>query len=407
MYKHFSAEFFVSNRARLRELFVGTAPIVISANGVLQRNGDSTFPFRQDSNFWYLTGINQPNLVLVVDKTKEYLILPERERYYDIFHGGYNPDELQKISGIRKIYEHDEGWKKLNNRIRKVKHVATLAAAPRYIKTLGLYSNPARAHMIRNIKKVNSDIELLDLRSQMALMRVVKQPAELAAIQEAVDITNKGLRSVQKHQFKHEYEVEAALSNTFRKAGARGHGFSPIVSAGINACALHQDDNAGPIGSKDLLTVDVGAEVDNYTADITRTYSQSKNPSKRQRDIHAAVLAVQEYGFSLIKPGALVKENEKLVEAFMGEKLRELGLIKTIEHETVREFFPHATSHFLGLDAHDVGDYTRPLEPGMVLTVEPGIYIPKEGIGVRIEDDLLVTKTGYKVLSGRLPRAIA
>lgn len=196
------------------------------------------------------------------------------------------------------------------------------------------------------------------------------------------------------------------MTHYFRKSGATGHGFSPIVSAGERACVLHQNENNGEIGAKDLITVDIGAEVDNYSADITRTYSQSK-PSKRQKAVHAAVEAVQDYAFSLVKPGVLLKENEALIEHYMGEKLRELGLIKTIDRDSVRTYFPHSTSHFLGLDVHDTGDYSRPLESGMVITIEPGIYIPQEGIGVRIEDDVLVTSKGYKILSGRLPRTIS
>lgn len=407
MYEHFSTEFFVNNRKRLRELFVGTAPIVITANGKLQRNADTTYTFRQDSNFWYLTGLKEPDLILVLDKGKEYLILPEQQSYYDIFHGGYDKRVLAETSGIQTILEHTDGWKQLGGRLGRVKHVATMAASPEYLKELGFYANPARRALIRALKKHNSELDLLDLRPQLATMRVVKQPKELAAIKKAIAITSKGLKFVQKHQYKHEYELEAALSSVFRKNGARGHGFSPIVSAGVRACALHQDDNDGEIGSRDLLTVDVGAEVEQYTADITRTYSQSKNPTKRQRAVHAAVLAVQDYAFGLIKPGAFIKENEALIEQFMGEKLRELGLIKTIDREAVRKYFPHSTSHFLGLDAHDAGDYTRPLEPGMVLTVEPGIYIPEEKIGVRIEDDVLVTPKGHTVLSASLPRDIS
>ena len=407
MYHHFSSEFFIQNRARLRELFVGTAPIVLTANGVMQRNSDVTYPFRQDSSFWYLTGINEPGVILVLDKGKEYLILPEQESYFDIFHGGYNQEQLRTISGIDTIYNQADGWKQFGNRLKRVRHVATLAASPAYVQQLGFYANPARAQLIARIKEERSDIELLDLRPQLSLMRVIKQAPELSAIQEAIDITIKGLKFAQKHNYAYEYEAEAALSTIFRKSGARGHGFSPIVSAGVRACALHQEANDGPIGPKELLTLDVGAEIDNYTADITRTYSQGKNPTKRQRNVHAAVLAVQDYGYSLVKPGVTIRDNEKLIEQYMGEKLRELGLIKTIDRDSVREFFPHATSHYLGLDAHDAGDYDRPLEPGMVLTVEPGIYIPKEEIGVRIEDDLLVTKDGYKVLSGRLPRDIA
>src|SRR5207249_1904686 len=149
--------------------------------------------------------------------------------------------------------------------------------------------------------------------------------------------------------------------------------------------------------------VDIGAEVEHYASDITRTHSIG-TPSRRQRAVHEAVLEVQKYGFSLLRPGVLMREYEESIEHFMGEKLRELGLIKTITHENVRTFYPHATSHFLGLNVHDIGDYDRPLEPGVVLTVEPGIYIAEEGIGIRIEDDVLITETGIKVLSDKLSR---
>lgn len=407
MYKHFSEEFFSNNRARLRELFVGTAPIVITANGLLQRNSDSTYAFRQDSNFWYLTGINDPDIILVIDKGKEYLVVPQHEKSKEIFDGAINWDQLRQVSGISTIYGLDDGWKQLSNRLRRVKHVATLAAAAPYVKQHGFYTNPARAVLIEKIKAANKDVELLDLRPQLTLMRMVKQPAELAALQAAIDITVKAMKSVQKKAYDFEYQLEAALTSKFRSAGATGHGFTPIVSAGERACILHQSANNGAIGAKELVTVDVGAEVENYSADITRTYSQTKNPSKRQKDVYNAVAAVQDYALNLVKPGALLKESEPLIEHFMGEKLRELGLIKSIDHDSVRAYFPHATSHFLGLDVHDTGDYSRPLEAGMVLTVEPGIYIPAEGIGVRIEDDVLVTPAGYRVLSQRLPRTIS
>jgi Xaa-Pro aminopeptidase len=155
-----------------------------------------------------------------------------------------------------------------------------------------------------------------------------------------------------------------------------------------------------------LLILDVGAEVEHYAADITRTFSLSGRPSSRQQAVHAAVSEVQQYAFSLLKPGVMMREYEQQIEQFMGEKLRELGLIKTIEHDEVRKFYPHATSHFLGLNVHDVGEYDRPFEAGEVLTVEPGIYIQQEGIGVRVEDDVLLTPNGIKILTDKLPRAL-
>lgn len=405
----FTNDFFVGNRARLRQLFTGTAPIVITANGLLQRGSDEAFPFQQDSNFWYLTGIDDPDVVLVMDKGKEYLIVPGRNESREAFDGVLDTARMAAVSGIDTIYPQKDGWKMLEGRLKKVQHVATVAAPPTYIDTWGLYTNPARAALTKRVKQANADIELLDLRPHLARMRTVKQEPELAALQQAIDITVATLKDVtnpkQLKKYAYEYEVEADISRGFRRRGARGHAFSPIVAGGRRACTLHNVENNGALASSELLVLDVGAEYDHYAADITRTVI-SGAPTARQRDVHAAVLAVQEHAYTLLKPGVTFREYEEKVVAYMGEKLRELGLVKIITDESVRAYYPHATSHYLGLNTHDTGDYDRPLEPGVVMTVEPGIYIPEEGIGIRIEDDVLITADGIQVMSAKLPKTI-
>ena len=405
----FTNDFFAGNRARLRQLFTGTAPIVITANGLLQRGSDEAFPFQQDSNFWYLTGIDHPDIVLVMDKAKEYLIIPGRNESREAFDGAIDTAGLSAISGVETIYHEKEGWKNLESRLKKVQHVATIAAAPAYIETWGLYTNPARAALVRRMKQANSTIELLDLRPHLARMRTIKQEPELVALQRAIDITIDTLKEVtsdrQLKKYEFEYEIEADITRGFRRRGARGHAFSPIVAGGKRACTLHNVENSGMLASNELIVLDVGAEYGHYAADITRTVI-SGTPSSRQRDVYAAVLSVQEHAYTLLKPGITFREYEEEVVTFMGEKLRELGLIKTITEESVRKYYPHATSHYLGLNTHDTGDYDRPLEPGVVMTVEPGIYIPEEGIGIRIEDDVLITADGIKVMSAKLPKTI-
>ncbi|MEO7363896.1 MAG: aminopeptidase P family protein [Candidatus Saccharimonadales bacterium] len=405
MKSHFTSEFFAGNRARLRDLFQGTAPIVIAANGLLQRGGDSSYAFAQDANFWYLTGIDEPDLVLVLDRDKQYLIAPERSVSRQAFDGAIDDESLSQRSGIREIYAGKQGWDMLSARLEKVKHVATLAPAPAYVEQYGLYTNPARAQLLERIKAVNQDIEVLDLSSHLTRMRMVKQAPEIAAIQAAIDLTLATIKTVcrptQLARYAHEYEVEADISRGFRRGGAAGHAFEPIVASGARAVTLHNVANDGPLSAKDLLIMDVGAEVEHYAADITRTISLG-TPTKRQRVVHAAVYDVQAHAMGLLKPGVLLRDYEQDIEHYMGEKLRELGLIKTINHDAVRTYYPHATSHYLGLNVHDAGEYDRPLEPGVVLTVEPGIYIAAEGIGVRIEDDVLITENGIEVLSRRL-----
>jgi Xaa-Pro aminopeptidase len=407
----FESEFFAGNRTRLKQLFTGTAPIVITAHGMLQQGSDEAFPFHQDRNFLYLTGIDDPGVILVIDKGKEYLIVPDRDPVIEKFDGVLDHDRMRRTSGIQTIYDTKEGWRHLTTRLKKVKHVATLGAAPRFIDFLGMYTNPARADLIQRIKEVNSAIELLDLRTHLARMRMIKQEPELAAIQRAIDVTNATLKDIfrpkQLAKYAHEYEVEADLSQGFRKRGTMGHAFAPIVASGERTCMMHYLRNDAPLVTGELLLLDVGAQVDHYSADIARTIALGGNPSRRQRRVHQAVRDAQEYAFSLLKPGVVLREYEKQMETFVGEKLRELGLIKTIESERVRHFFPHATSHFLGLDTHDGGDYDQPLEPGVVLAVEPGIYIPDESLGVRIEDNVLITEDGNKILSEGLSRDLA
>lgn len=410
MESYFTSEFFAGNRKRLRELFTGTAPIVISANGLLQRGGDSGFNFAQDANFWYLTGLDEPDLVLVMDRDSEYLIVPSRDANREAFDGAVKDDALTRRSGIRTIYDDAEGWQQLGNRVKKVKHVATLAPPPAYVDHYGLYTNPARAATISRLKTYNTELQLLDLAPHLVRMRMVKQPAELAAIQAAIDVTLSSLRtaftSSKRQKYAAEYELEAEITHGFRRQGATGHAFAPIVAGGPRACTLHNVSNNTPLSADELVVIDVGAEVEHYAADITRTISLAR-PSRRQQTVHTAVLESQEYAMSLLRPGVVLRDYEQQVEHFLGEKLRELGLIKTISHENVRAFCPHATSHFLGLNVHDVGDYERPLEPGMVLTVEPGIYIPNESIGIRIEDDVLITDNGAKNLSQKLSRELS
>jgi len=404
---HFNASFFRGNRQKLREL-CQTELIVVTANGLLQRSGDTTFPFRQDSNFWYLTGIDEPDIVLVMDKNTEYLIVPGREAVREAFDGALDEKNLTGYSGITNIFNEATGWDRLRVALKNNNKLSTSAAIDPYLSRHGFYANPSRAALIDRLKQINPKLQINDIRPQFTSLRMIKQAPELRAIRQAISITTKTFtQSVHAtlKQVAHEYEVEAAITQGFRGQAADGHAYQPIVASGSNACTLHYIANNSLMQSDQLLLIDAGASVSNYAADITRTYALGK-PTKRQKAVHQAVLYIQDFALQLLKPGVVMKKYEQIIEQHMGEKLRELGVIRTLEHENIRKYYPHATSHFLGLDVHDVGDYQRPLEPGMILTVEPGIYIPEEGIGVRIEDDVLITKTGHKVLSDSLPRSL-
>lgn len=405
----FRADFFSGNRSRLRELFTGTAPIVIAGNGRMQRSGDASFPFHQDANFWYLTGIDEPDAVLVMDKNKEYIIVSEKDDGQAAFDGVVSFDELSRISGIESVVSEKEGWKQLASRLHKVRHVATIAAPPVYIQPYSMFANPARARLLAKMKSENAEIDFLDISEHIVRLRMIKQEPELAAISKAISITidslKESLRPSKRIKYAYEYEIEAEIYRGFRRRGSHGHAFDPIVASGGNATTIHYVSNSGALSSDELVVLDVGAEYEHYSADITRTIAIGE-PTRRQQQIFDAILDVQAYAYTQLKLGLIMRDFEQNMEVYMGEKLRELGLIKTIESSNVRAYYPHATSHHLGLNIHDVADYSQPLEPNMILTVEPGIYIPEEGIGIRIEDDVRITQNSIDILTNGLPASL-
>jgi len=400
----FTADFFSTNRARLQALIQDTVPIVIAANGVLQANADNTFPFRQDSSFWYLTGLDLADYTLVITSAETYLIAPSYDSIKDVFDGTTDLQTISATSGISTVLSTKEGWARLRSDLNATKRVATLEPAPTYIASFGLYTNPARARLVRQMKRACTGLMVRNIRPELAKLRVVKQAPEIAAIQKAVDITCATLNEVQHRTYDYEYEIEADITQGFRKQGAGGHAYTPIVAGGLNSCTLHYLQNDDQLRAGELLLADVGASVQNYAADITRTWSRD-TPSDRQRAVFDAVNEALAYGIGLLQPGTTFHDVEQQIRVFVGDKLVKLGLIPVNTPEAVHEWYPHAP-HYLGLDVHDVGDYRQPLEPGMVLTLEPGIYLPAERIGIRLEEDILITPEGCTVLSAACPREL-
>lgn len=395
----FNSDFFAGNRQRLAKGFGIQGVLVLSANGLVQRSSDTTFEFRQDSNLWYLTGINEPDYILVMTPEEEFLVAPKRQEHRDLWDGKIDLDKIKETSGIENLFEHFDGWNKLDRLVKKYKKIYTITPADKYIETFGFYTNPARSALLDNLKKHRS-AELVDIRKDIARLRQIKQPCEIDAIKKAIEITEFALRKVTKKfdKYKFEYQMVADITGEFIRRGAQGHGYTPIVASGKNATTIHYVDVNGSIKANDLVLFDVGSEFKNYSADISRTYCLAA--SKRQKQVYQAVIDAQKYAFRLLKPGVKLREYENKVDEYMGVKLVELGLIKNADDKkAIKKYYPHLTSHFLGLDVHDAADYDMPLAPGMVLTVEPGIYIQEEGIGVRIEDDVLIVEGGYVNLS--------
>lgn len=402
MKPNFTSDFFVGNRQKLRSALKDDYPIVMTANGQVQRAGDSSFPFRQDSNFWYLTGIEAPEVLLVMTTTDEFLILPEREAIAEVFDGAIDKQELIACSGIEKVYSQHDGWERL---IALSKDYSAFYAPlhKAYDEHHNLYLNPSKARLQSRLKKLN--VELEDMRRPLVYQRMVKQPVEIAAIQHAIDITTKSFNIVMKkgwyQQYAHEGMIAAKMECEFATRGAN-LAYSSIVAGGKRACTLHYVDNNQVIAKDELLLIDAGAEWHNYAADITRVYTPAKMTSK-QKLVYDAVKDAQHYAIDMVKPGVKLRTIQKKTALHIGRFLKSQKLISKLDLNQIHRYYPHAVSHHLGLDVHDAADYSKGLSPGNVITIEPGIYIPEWSVGVRLEDNVLVTKDGAKVLSASLP----
>jgi Xaa-Pro aminopeptidase len=400
------AKFASGNRAKLMKMVDPEVDLVVVAgNSSLQASGDRAYPFQQDSNFFYLTGLTEPGLVLVMDGQEEYLIVPERDETRIIFDGELDLDNIRELSGIEKIYEAEAGWRKLAKKLKQSKHTGILMPAPAYIESIDMFTNPSRQRLIDNLEKHNSQLEMVDLRSRLASLRAIKSRYEIKMLQNAIRHTRKLFTIIDRKKVRAEYENDLLAEITkYAAQNKLSFAYDPIIASGSNAATLHYIKNDSPIRRDLPLLLDIGLNYNGYGADLTRTISLK--PNKRQEEVYKVVRETQDYAISLLKPGVLLKEYEAEVRQFIGEKLRELELASSISKENVRSYCPHSVSHFLGLDVHDVGDYSAPLEAGMVLTVEPGIYIKEESIGIRIEDNVLITKDGCKVLTNKLPREL-
>lgn len=399
--KVMDATFFTQNRAKLRQA-VETPLIVIAGHDEVHRRADAAFNFVQDANFFYLTGINEAEWKLVMEGDEVFLVAPQRSESQTLFEGSLLWDDARAISGIRQIIDTEEWAKRIVELGNRYGNVATVGEDP-HRDYYGFTPNSGPIDSLTALRK--SFAEVKDIRSVLAAQRAIKQPAEIAKMQRAIDITIQSFKNVRDEieKFDAENNIAARLSYDFLDAGAEGHAYDPIVASGKAACTLHYVKNNAPLKSGDLVLIDAGAEYGSYAADITRTYALGQ-PSDRQVKVHAAVQGAHEAIINLIKPGVSFADYSKQVDEIMVDALKALYLYKN--EDDYRKYFPHAISHGLGIDVHESLGGFKEFKPGMVLTVEPGIYIPEESIGVRIEDDILVTETGNKNLSGDLSTAL-
>ncbi|USN96897.1 MAG: aminopeptidase P N-terminal domain-containing protein [Candidatus Nomurabacteria bacterium] len=393
--------FFTGNRERVYDELKGGI-LAVPAYTQMQRGNDAAAHFEQEGNFWYLTGVEHPDWWLLMDakRRRSWLVAPTVEQHHEIFDGSLSPEDAKKISGVDEIIDRQEADSWLRQVARSHRLVHTVDA-PSGADRFGFTLNPAAHEMHDKLERIFTSVS--DFRLELARLRAVKQLVEIAVMQSAIDLTVKSFADVKKKidSYKYEYEVEADFTYDFRKSGAQGHAYDPIVAFGKNACTLHYIHNNDKLNKGKLLLIDIGARQNGYAADITRTYAVGK-PTKRQQAVHDAVREAQKQIIELIEPGLQAEAYFNKVDNIMQEALISLGLIRDASDPDYRKYFPHSIGHGLGIDVHDALGRPDAFKPGMVMTVEPGIYIPEEGIGVRIEDDILITDNGYKNLSAKL-----
>lgn len=375
----------------------------MTAYDAIQQSGDMEAPFLQESNFWWLTGIEEPGWKAVIDPRLHHMTLvrPKRSHSSIVFNGSTDDALIMSISGAEEIISYEDFEPVLRQLARRHALARTV-----YDKKVDhdFIHNPAQANLYAVLERTFTNVH--DASKELADVRAIKDDVEQAAIKKAVSLTEKAFTHVlsKLSTFKYEYEIEAEFTYFFRKHGAH-HAYAPIVASGENACTLHYGKNSKKLPSKGMILIDIGARVNGYAADLTRTYAV--NPTKRQAEVHHSVERAHKQILSLLKPGLPLNEYIRSVDEVMKHELISLGLMKDIaDTDAYRRYFPHSIGHGLGVDVHDSLGTSRYLRAGMVLTVEPGIYIPEEGIGVRIEDDILITASGHKNLSAGLSTAL-
>lgn len=404
-YDAINAELFIANRKRLVAQLPPHSIAILHANDEMPRSADGFFPFRQNSDLFWLTGIDQEQTVLVLfpdhpePEQREILFVRRTNEYIAVWEGHkYTEEEARAASGIQNVKWTDSFDSLLPN---------LMYLAKTCYLNLNEHSRMASDVADRDLRfaqRLRSQFPLHQwgrLAPLMHQLRAIKSDLEIAQIRQAIAITDKAFRRILRfvRPGVMEYEIEAEILHEFVRSRATGPAYGSIIASGKNACVLHYVNNNQPCKDGDLILMDFGAEYANYAADLTRTIPVNGRFSDRQRAVYNAVLRVMRFATNLLRPGTLLDEYHREVGLVMQSELVGLGLLNAADIAAqdpkkaplYKKYFPHGTSHFLGLDVHDVGHRHRPIEAGMVFTCEPGIYIPEEGIGIRLENDVLVT----------------
>lgn len=415
-YEKLSSTLFIKNRAKLIELLPPKSLVIISSNDIMPTNADGTMGFKQNSDLYYLSGLDQEETLLILypdapeNQYKEIAFVKETSELIAIWEGHkFTKQEAFEISGIKNIQ-----WISDFEQILK-----TIVYSAEQIYLID------NEH-IRNSSKVETQNDRLNLEIKekyplhkierlaplLNVIRMQKESIEIEALQNAIDITEKGFRKILKFTKPgvFEYEIEAEFIHEFIRNRSNGFAYTPIIASGHHACVLHYIENNLECKDGDMLLLDVGACYANYNADMTRTIPVNGRFTKRQKQVYQAVHDVLNFASQIMTSGTYWVDYQKEVEKYMESKLIDLGLFtrKDVENQDkhqplFKKYFMHGVAHHLGIDVHDVWDKYKPFGPGMVLTCEPGIYIREEGLGIRLENNLLITDKGTVNLMKNIP----
>lgn len=415
-YQPLPAEFFVKNRKRFASQMDPNSIAIFFSNDEMPRTGDTYYPFRQNNQLYYLSGLDQEETVLVifpncVKEGFETIAFIRQADAHLLTWEGYrlSKEQASEISGIKKIF-----WKEDLDRILREMILLADSVYLNYNEN-DHFLSPVKDIHVRMAEEIKSSYPMHQFKRARPIldaMMAIKSKEEIDTIRTAIAISGaafkEGCSVVQSGAF--EYEVEAALIGGFLKRGASGPAFAPIVASGADNCVLHYTKNNKELKDGDLILMDFGAEYGNYAADITRCVPVNGRFTPRQREVYEAVWGLMRIASGLLQPGVKLDQYQKDMGNYVSEALIALGLLdkekvknQSPEAPLYRKYFMHATSHFLGLDVHDVGGRYVALQEGMVLTVEPGIYIKEENIGIRLENDFLITEDGALDLCSEVP----
>ena len=420
-YHRLNKQLFIDNRERFKSMMEPNSLAIFHSNDIYPTSADGTMPFKQATDILWLSGVDQEDSVLVIfpdakrNEDKELLFLTETNDLIAVWEGEkLTKNEAFEVSGIKTVYwlsEFDTIMKSLMSQTENV-YLLTQEHLRRNtpVQTREMRLNAELRTIYPNHNYKRSAPFLNKLRS-------VKTALEIEVMKIAAEITAAGFNRVLKFLKPDvwEHEIEAEFIHEFVKRRSRGFAYSPIIGSGSNACVLHYLENNKQCISGDLVLIDVGAEYANYACDVTRCFPVNGKFTDRQREVYESVLRVEKASIELLKPGAVLSEYHKRVGDLMTKELINLNLISQEEVDNqnpswpaYKKYFMHGTSHYLGLDVHDYGLWDgSPMEAGMVFTCEPGIYIPEEGIGIRIEDDILITSNGYINLTKEIPKEVS